>query len=197
MTQKKSDFNIIQDHKDKLCKIKNDMASCYQFENVNMIQHGEMVHDWYCDIKSDRRYQWDFGSVEDKIQWLINEALDPIYVNSYHVYHDCGKPYCRTVDDEGRQHFPNHAQVSYDKWMELGGSENIGWYILNDMAFHTLKGEKIDPIIKDDRSPTLLLTAWAELHANAQMFGGIESTSFKIKRKFLEKNTKRLINNRQ
>lgn len=160
-----------------------------------MIQHGEMVHDWYCDLVGDRKYQWDFGKVFHLIDDLIPLAVEPIKIRPYHIFHDCGKHYCRTVDEEGKQHFPNHAQVSYDKWMEVFGSENIGWYILNDMAFHTLSGESLIHIINDARAPTLLLTAWAELHANAQMFGGIDSTSFKIKRKFLEKNTKHLSSN--
>lgn len=158
-----------------------------------MIQHGEMVHDWYCDLLEDRKYQWDFGKADVLIEQLIPLALDPLKIRCYHIYHDCGKPYCRTVDDEGRHHFPNHAQVSHDKWLEVFGSKEIAWYILNDMAFHTLKGTELANIIKDPRAPTLLLTAWAELHANAQMFGGIESTSFKIKRKFLEKNTKKMM----
>jgi len=171
------------------------METCYQFENVNMIQHGEMVHDWYSDLLGDQKYQWDFGKVEDLIKQLIPLALPSMQIRCYHIFHDCGKPYCRTVDDEGRQHFPNHAQVSYEKYLEVFGNKEIAWYILNDMAFHTLKGEELKQILDDPRAPTLLLTAWAELHANAQMFGGIESTSFKIKRKFLEKNTKLLINN--
>jgi hypothetical protein len=32
---------------------------------------------------------------------------------------------------------------------------------------------------------TLWVAGWAEIHANAAMFGGFESTSFKIKRKHL------------
>lgn len=159
-----------------------------------MIQHGEMVHDWYTDLVGDRKYQWDFGKAEDLIDQIIHLALSPQQIRCYHIFHDCGKPYCRTIDEEGKQHFPNHAQVSYEKYLDVFGNQEIAWYILNDMAFHTLKGEELDSIISDSRAPSLLLTAWAELHANAQMFGGIESTSFKIKRKFLEKNTKSLIN---
>jgi hypothetical protein len=34
---------------------------------------------------------------------------------------------------------------------------------------------------------TLLVTSLCELHSNASMFGGIESTSFKIKYKQLDK----------
>ncbi len=155
-----------------------------------MIQHGEMVHDWYSDLIGECKYQWDFGKVSHLIEKLIHMALQPDAIRCYHIYHDCGKPYCRTVDDEGKQHFPNHAQISHDKWMKVFGNQEVAWFILNDMAFHTLKGEELKDVMSDSRAPTLLLTAWAELHANAQMFGGIESTSFKIKRKFLEKNTK-------
>lgn len=159
-----------------------------------MIQHGEMVHEWYSDLHGARSKQWDFGKVESLIYRLIPLTQDPIHIRPYHVFHDCGKPYCRTVDEQGRQHFPNHAQTSHDKWLEVGGSEKYSWYILNDMAFHTLKGVDLQPIIEDPRSATLLLTAWSELHANAQMFGGTSSTSFKIKRKYLEKNTKAFFN---
>ena len=159
-----------------------------------MLQHGEMVHDWYSDLLGERKYQWDFGKAQDLIEQIIPLAMTPSEIRSYHIFHDCGKPYCRTVDNEGRQHFPNHAQVSYEKYLEVFGNQEIAWFILNDMAFHTLKGDDLKPILSDPRAPTLLLTAWAELHANAQMFGGIDSTSFKIKRKFLEKNTKAFIN---
>lgn len=187
-----SDLHTLESFKDKFTQLRYDMETCYQFENVNMIQHGEMVHDWYSDLLGARQYQWDFGKVGDLIDQLIPKALEPHAISCYHIYHDCGKPYCRTIDDEGKQHFPNHAQVSHDKWLEVFGNEEIAWYILNDMAFHTLKGDDLKHIINDKRAPTLLLTAWSELHANAQMFGGIDSTSFKIKRKFLEKNTKLL-----
>jgi hypothetical protein len=41
--------------------------------------------------------------------------------------------------------------------------------------------------------PVLLLTGLCELHSNAQMFGGIDSTSFKIKFKQLERLGKKVI----
>lgn len=159
-----------------------------------MIQHGEMVHDWYCDLMGLQKYVWNFGKAAEQVAYLKQFAKSPLEIRCYHIYHDCGKPFCRTVDEDGRQHFPDHAQVSVRTWLEAGGSESISWYVSHDMDFHTLKGEELRELLADERAPTLLLTAWAELHANAQMFGGVESTSFKIKRKFLERNTKDLYN---
>jgi hypothetical protein len=56
-----------------------------------------------------------------------------------------------------------------------------------DLQLHILRGEELAEFIKVNSAliPTLYFTAWAEIMANAAMFGGIESTSFKIKRKHL------------
>lgn len=174
--------------------IKKEMENCFQFENINMIQHGEMVHEWYIDLFSSKEKIWDFGKVHNQILSILTLAATPENLKNYHIYHDLGKPFCRTVDENGRQHFPNHAQVSYETWINAGGDEETAWYILHDMDFHLLKTGEINELITDRRAINLLLTAWCEIHANSQMFGGIESTSFKIKRKSLEKHTKALYN---
>jgi hypothetical protein len=41
---------------------------------------------------------------------------------------------------------------------------------------------------------TLLLTGLAEIHSNCQMFGGFDSTSFKIKFKCISQRGKQIIN---
>lgn len=157
---------------------------------MNMIDHGTSVHEFYSDLVGLRTHEWDFGKVCNLVDDLIQYSLPANQLKDYHVYHDCGKPRCRVVDEEGKQHFPNHAQVSHDVWLEAGGDIETAWFILHDMDFHLLKGDELKPLLADPRSIPLLLTAWAEIHANSQMFGGIQSTSFKIKRKHLEKQTK-------
>lgn len=55
-----------------------------------------------------------------------------------------GKPFCRTIDAEGRQHFPDHATVSARIWREAGGSEEVARLIEQDMDVHLLKAEGVE-----------------------------------------------------
>jgi hypothetical protein len=98
-----------------------------------------------------------------------------------------GKPTCRTVDADGRQHFPDHAAVSETVWLDHGGSRDIGTLIGMDMDAHLLKGDGLEEFASRPQAMALMLTALAEVHANAGMFGGTSSTSFKIKHKHLDK----------
>lgn len=62
------------------------------------------------------------------------------------------------------------------------------------MDMHLLKSDNVEPFARRAEAATLLLTSLAEIHANASMFGGIESTSFKIKYKHIAKRGKQIIN---
>lgn len=172
------------------------MVNCYQFETVNMLDHGNMVHEYYKDlynliISGNSKYTWDIpDGCLDKLKTTIPDLLLIPDVKNYHVYHDCGKHISKFIDEEGRQHFPNHAMNSYTRWMECGGDGITGYLILNDMYFHTTETKCLTRI---NYYGTLLLTAWAEVHANSTMFGGIDSVSFKIKRKKLVKATNKLL----
>jgi putative nucleotidyltransferase with HDIG domain len=106
---------------------------------------------------------------------------------TYALYHDCGKPFCRIIDEDGKQHFPNHAEISAKIWRENGGDEQIARLIQMDMDIHLLKAHQIDEFCQRTECISLLLSGLAEVHANAKMFGGIESISFKIKWKHIEK----------
>jgi hypothetical protein len=57
------------------------------------------------------------------------------------------------------------------------------------MVFHTIKSDEVEEFLNNSLQTvlTLLVTSLCELHSNASMFGGIESTSFKIKYKQLDK----------
>lgn len=107
-------------------------------------------------------------------------------LKQYHVYHDCGKHLTRVVDDNGRQHFPDHAIYSCRQYLEIWPDDyENATLICMDMDFHTMKGCDLIELWKHPLAPSLYFTAWAEILANCKMFGGQDSTSFKIKKKQL------------
>ncbi len=113
--------------------------------------------------------------------------------DEYQLFHDCGKPFCLQIDETGRRHYPNHAEVSADIWLELDEPNSfiISELMRHDMDFHITKGDDIASLWRFDLAPTLFFTALAEIYANASMFGGLESDSFKIKRKRLLNSAKK------
>lgn len=122
---------------------------------------------------------------------LVNFQLDLKIVKDYIVYHDCGKHLCETIDDKG-VHYPDHARVSANYWLENGGNELTGKLIANDMFFHVCTAEELsESTLSNEELATLLVVSLAEIHANAQLFGGIDSTSFKIKYKQIDRRGKK------
>lgn len=166
------------------------MQNCMQTESQNVLQHGESVWEFTKQIVSKK---WDGLKIPD---WLdkhyvevINTMHPPSCVKNYTTYHDCGKPYCLVVGDDNKRHFPDHARISKKTYLRYFPDDHvtanlIGW----DMVLHTATAEEINSIgwSKKDAC-TLLVVALAELHSNATMFGGINSTSFKIKWKKIDK----------
>jgi len=144
-------------------------------------RHGKSVNDWYKKLLADPGLTKD----EKAIEWF--KDYQPIDLMPYHYFHDCGKPFCYTVDENGKEHYPNHSQVSFEKYIEMFGETDYANMILHDMDFHTKRGDEIKEIWKLPYADHLYATAWAELFANAAIFGGTESDSFKIKRKRLLK----------
>jgi hypothetical protein len=168
------------------------MRSCEQTSGITVLRHGEMVRDHYRDLVSHLRdgtpleFEWRLPDwIRDPM--LLGFLPDDGTMAEYHLFHDVGKPACRTVDDEGRQHFPDHAAVSARVWREAGGCEEVAHLIASDMDVHLLKAEGVEAFAARPEAIALLLTGLSEVTANASMFGGIESTSFKIKYKNIEK----------
>jgi hypothetical protein len=61
------------------------------------------------------------------------------------------------VDEEGRQHFPNHAQASEELWRSIGGNEEVATLIGMDMDIHLLKGDQVEAFASRKEAATLLL----------------------------------------
>jgi hypothetical protein len=177
------------------------MSSVEQTKGMNILEHGISVARYYNDlikiIKSPESHKL-------KYEWKIPDwAFDPEILASllpakttskYHIYHDCGKPFCLNIDDKGKRHFPNHAKESYKIWNSINLDDDISWLILHDMDIHIAKAKDVESIANTKYWATMLLTGLSELHSNAAMFGGIESIIFKIKYKNLDKMGKRILN---
>ncbi len=67
-------------------------------------------------------------------------------------------------------------------WKEFGltGNDEAAELMARDMIIHTIE-EGIEEFSHNKYAPTLLLSALAEVHSNAKMFGGFETSSFKKK----------------
>ena len=174
------------------------MMSCPQFEGMSVFEHGLDVHARYLDlIQPTQQLKWRLPEWA-KHPTIIGNQLPLETMRLYQTYHDCGKPYCRVVDADGKQHFPNHAQVSYETWMQYAETpedHQIGQLILHDMDAHTVKGDAINEFIKRPEAPSLIFAGLAEIHSNASWKHQLDSDQFKIKWKQIDKIGKRLVAN--
>jgi len=180
------------------------MKGIEQFPGMSVLDHGRDVYARYLDLISDKPLlKWRMPEWIEKMRPL---QLPLETMKHYLIYHDCGKPFCRTVDAEGKQHFPDHAQKSYETWMQYAEAgcrcgmcgttdEQIGNLILLDMECHTIKGDAIDEFIKRPEAPSLLFAGLAEIHSNAQWLQQLDSDQFKIKWKRIDKIGRRLVAN--
>lgn len=174
------------------------MQGCEQTVGVSVLRHGIMVRRAYLtlvDVISGRRSAPQGWRIPN---WAMNKTIlhqqmPPEVVATYQVYHDCGKPFVQIVDTDGRTHFPDHAAASERMWLKAGGDVEVGRLIRMDMDAHLLKGGQIADFASRPQAATLLLTALAEVHANAEMFGGLNSDSFKIKIKHLDKRGRQVV----
>jgi len=174
------------------------MQRCEQFPGQTVWQHGESVQSHLLELLS---YLRENTTINEKKWYIPDWALiyrEKILANlapigilmDYTLYHDAGKPFCREIDKEGKQHFPNHAQVSAQILGKIAKNCAVCQLVRDDMDIHILNSEQINSKMQmwsSVHAITLLMTALAEIHANAELFGGIQSISFKIKLKTLKK----------
>lgn len=171
------------------------MQECIQTQDQSVLQHGKSVWEYTKKLISGN---WNGLNIPDWFKenhvYIVNNLHPTEVIKQYNIYHDCGKPFCLTEDEKGR-HFPDHASVSKKVWNEnFPDNPLIGDLIGFDMCLHTYTADEITALKWDIKTAfTLLVTSLAEIHSNAQMFGGIDSTSFKIKWKKINQRGKLLL----
>lgn len=175
------------------------MQNCPQTETQSVYQHGISVRDHIFQLiqfleSGEIQGEWKLPFWLNEYRKDILKSLCPKEViEQYTIFHDCGKPYCLTIDENGRRHFPDHAETSYRTWLSISDNQQIANLIRMDMKIHTLKAVDIDEFIQHPEAITLLLAGLAEVHSNAKMFGGLDSESFKIKWSQINKRGKMIL----
>ena len=181
------------------------MKNCYQFKNQNMIEHGLLVRKHHKQIIKDLHHSTNQYELPDELRAHSKQFLKHQYNNHilsyYQLYHDCGKPFCLEIDDDGKRRYPKHEEVSAkvfsDAFSKTKHCDKISTLIANDMIFHKENMTDIDAFLEacDDKRLvySLILTSFAELYANKSMFDDNNQTSFKIKYKKLHRVVKKII----
>jgi len=123
----------------------------------------------------------------DQIDNNLSLPLDEII--HYCTWHDCGKPYCIEIKD-GKQHFPNHAEVSYLTYIKHFGHRSAAELIRRDMDIHLLKPADCSKFAEYEHAEILLLAGLCEIHANAEHSTGFDDVNFKIKWKHINQRGK-------
>lgn len=141
------------------------------------------------------KHEWKIPEwIYENKDFILHNLVDRKTLKLYTIMHDCGKPFCLEVDESGRRHFPNHAEISHQIFNRFYHDPIASELILHDMDIHALKSEGVEEFSKNPHAITLLFSGLAEIHSNSRMFGGMESTSFKIKWKCLNQRGKQIIN---
>lgn len=175
------------------------MKCCPQTDTQSVYQHGISVRNHTFELITALRNKQSLPNwrlpdwlIQYRDKTLENLLPDSI-IDEYTKYHDCSKPYCLTIDLDGKRHFPDHAEKSFEIWSQVG-TPQAAKLMRMDMLVHKLKADEVDQFIQHPEAITLLIVGLAEIHSNATMFGGIGSDSFKIKWKQLNKRGKQICN---
>ena len=178
------------------------MKTCEQTKGLSVYQHGKMVQNYTFDLINHLRectnltYDWKLPEwITEEKDYILQNLLSDEIIDEYTLYHDIGKPFCLSIDEDGKRHFPNHANVSEKIYLEVFDNLDVAYLIKHDMDLHLIKSIDVDEWYKVNKkyAITLLIVALSEVHANASMFGGINSTSFKIKLKTITQRGKQII----
>jgi len=177
------------------------MKICQQTKSQSVLEHGFSVKNHMMDLLNhlelgtNLKYQWKLPEwIYEEKDFILQHLEERKTLKIYTIMHDCGKPLCLQIDSEGKRHFPNHAEVSYQTFVKFYDYPVAAQLILHDMGIHTLKSEGVEEFSNSPYAITHLIVGLAEIHSNAKMFGGIDSTSFKIKHKCICKRGKQIIN---
>lgn len=192
-----TDPTALLDRERRLRELARKMENCEQAPGQDVLAHGRSVRAHYRAILEHLRGEVDLNEYVNwrLLDWLTAYgpqllAAQASYakVDRYLTIHDAGKPDVLTVDDEGRRHFPHHPAQSQQTYLDVyaeTADPDVAHLIRHDSDIHQLKAAGVAEFADQHLAATHLLAGLAEVTSNAAMFGGLDSTSFKIKFKAL------------
>jgi hypothetical protein len=176
------------------------MASCEQTPGLSILEHGLSVRNYLFDLLNHLRYgkkleyKWILPNwIYEYKDFILSKLPDDITLELYTKFHDCGKPFVKTIDTDGKIHFKNHSKESHKMFKKVFDNDIAARLILKDMDIHLLKSDGVREFCKSDLAITLLLSGLSEIHSNSEMFGGLDSTSFKIKYKSIKSRGRKIL----
>lgn len=181
------------------------MRNCEQTKGQDLLEHGRSVREHYFalldhlegQVSLHGRDNWRLPAwVDQYAAELLADQPARHQMDRYLTLHDGGKWQVKVVSEDGRAHFPGHADASMRAYLDAAGEHAdplVAELIRTDMDAHLLKADGIEEFASRPTASGLLLAALAEIHSNAAMFGGIDSTSFKIKAKHLASKGRRVL----
>ena len=185
--------------KEKFCAV-DQMLSCQQTTDQNMLEHGWSVRNHTLEL---------LPQYIEQINWKPEHGNLNYVLDQYTIWHDMSKHSVKTTDPvTNKCHYFGHAKASAEAYRNMAvGSHTslISALIETDMDLHTIRDvTAIESTLNEYRKYDLngipirtfiaikTLVAFAELDSNAELFGGKESDSYKIKFKRLTKTVSRL-----
>ena len=133
------------------------MKSCEQTSGQSVLQHGISVKNYTFDIinhlrhNTSLKYEWKLPDwVYENKDLLLSSLPSDKTLKYYTVLHDCGKPYCLEIDSDGKERFPNHADVSYRTFSEIFDDKVAADLIRHDMDIHLLKSDDFSGVISSE-----------------------------------------------
>jgi hypothetical protein len=181
------------------------MKETPQTDTQSVYEHGVSVKSYLFDLldhlREDKplKHGWKIPEwVYKHKDLLLNNLPSDETLSLYTLNHDIGKPFCIEYDTEGRRHFPNHAEVSYNVFKQHFNDPIAAELIRRDMDFHLLKADTLKQFSEYKYCTALILTGLAELHSNAKMFANnedspLDSVGFKIKWKNANKRGRQVL----
>lgn len=178
----------------------DSMKSTWQILGRQTVyDHCLSVKSWSLDLYDyltkgiPLKNNWKLPSwINEHRDLIVKELIPRSALSRYAEYHDCGKPIVAEIKN-GKSHFPGHEFYSesvYRSWLK--GDRSVIRLIKNDMLIHRSKCNDISKLFELRERMTLLVMSLAEVHANSELFGGVESDSFKMKYKKIDSRGKAL-----